>query len=274
MIKSMTGFGTATANIAPWGRVTMDVRSINHRFLDIVFHMPSGFACAEDELKRDIEKRLARGRITCAVNFNGGLAQKVSVNKVLLKQYYLELKKARDELNIKEEISINTLMHLPGLWSVEDIKAGKGSLPGIKALMKKALDELTAGRIREGAQIYRDLMGRCKMIEATLAQIGTRYKKVLEQKASELGSPDEQNGFLKSADITEELVRLGFHIKSAKLKLNGSQAVGKELDFVAQEMQREINTVGAKSVDAAVSGKVVQIKSEIEKIREQLQNVE
>jgi uncharacterized protein (TIGR00255 family) len=274
MIKSMTGFGTATANVKPWGRMTMEVRSINHRFLDIVFHLPGGLACVEDDLKREIEKRLVRGRVTCAVNLNGGVTQKVSVNKPLLRQYYLELKKAMDELRMRDEISINTLMHLPGVWSVEDIKARKESLPGIKALLKKTLDELTRGRVREGGQIYSDLMARCRMIQETLVQIQVRYKKVIEQKASELESPDEQNGFLKSSDITEELVRLTFHLKSAIAKLNGSQPVGKELDFVAQEMQREINTVGAKSVDAAVSGKVVQIKSEIEKIREQLQNVE
>jgi uncharacterized protein (TIGR00255 family) len=274
MIKSMTGFGVASANVKPWGRMTMEVRSINHRFLDIVFHLPGGLACVEDDLKRDIEKRLSRGRITVAVNLSGGVTQKVSVNSALLRQYYLELKKAKDELRLRDEININTLMHLPGIWSVEDIKARKESLPGVRALLKKTLDELTRGRVREGEQIYNDLMARCRMIQDMLAQIQARYKKVLGQKASELSSPDEQNGFLKSADITEELVRLGFHLKSAKAKLNGSVAVGKELDFVAQEMQREINTVGAKSVDAAVSGKVVQIKSEIEKIREQLQNVE
>ena len=274
MIKSMTGFGTATANVKPWGRMTMDVRSINHRFLDIVFHLPGGVTCVEDDLKREIEKRLVRGRITCAVNLNGGVTQKVSVNRALVRQYYLELKKAKDELHLRDDININTLMHLPGIWSVEDIRARKESLPGVKALLKKALDGLTRGRIREGEQIYIDLMARCRIIQETLAQIQARYKKVLEQKASGLSSPDEQNGFLKSADITEELVRLNFHLKSAKSKLSGNVAVGKELDFVAQEMQREINTVGAKSVDAAVSGKVVQIKSEIEKIREQLQNVE
>ncbi|MDD5655125.1 MAG: YicC family protein [Candidatus Omnitrophica bacterium] len=274
MIKSMTGFGTATATVLPWGRMTMDVRSINHRFLDVVFHLPPGLSCVEEDLKREIEKRLGRGRVTCAVNLNGALTQKVSVNKPLLRQYYLELKKAKEDLGLGDEISINTLVHMPGVLSVEDIKARKESLPGMKALLKKALDELSRNRVREGAQIYQDLMARCRMIQETLVQIKVRYKKVVDQRASELASPDEQNGFLKSSDITEELVRLDFHLKSAKAKLNGSQAIGKELDFVAQEMQREINTVGAKSVDAAVSGKVVQIKSEIEKIREQLQNVE
>ena len=274
MIKGMTGFGAATGNVKPWGRLTLEIRSINHRFLDIVLHLPGGFSRLEDELKQEITKRLVRGRVTCTLNINGGATQKASLNKALLRRYFLELQKVKRELRLREEININNLMHLPGVWTVEEVQAGNESAAAIKLLLKKALDELVRCRQKEGQQMHRDLIGRLRRTREILSQIHARYAQVLRHRVAQIASPEEQNAFLKDADITEELVRLRFHLKSAMARLNSSGAVGKELDFIAQEMQREINTVGAKSIDAAVSGKVVQIKSEIEKIREQLQNIE
>lgn len=274
MIKGMTGFGVASANVKPWGRLTVEVRSINHRFLDIVFHLPNGFSRLEEDFKKEIEKYLLRGRLTVALHLNGGLAQRACINKALLRQYFLELQRVKQELRLRAEIDINNLMHLPGVWTVEEVQAGAESVTALRVLLRRALDGLARCRQKEGQLVHRDLLGRCHFIKETLQQINTRYAQVLRRRAAQIASPEEQNGFLKSADITEELVRLKFHLKTAMAKLNSSGAVGKETDFIAQEMQREINTVGAKSIDAAVSGKVVQIKSEIEKIREQLQNVE
>jgi len=275
MIKSMTGFGSKEAEIAPFGKISVELRSTNHKFLETVFHLPEGFLLLEDRIKKLIEAKIKRGRVLCAINIIGGQGTSVFINKALLKNYTAVLRQIRKQYLIKDEISINTLINLPGVLSLTQNQVSKARLwPRLQALINEALAGLVKTRQKEGRALYVYLKKREKQLKRDLGTIKIRFKKVIQEKLNKLNSDEERTGFLKDTDITEEIERLTFHIRHFENKLSHSEVVGKELDFIAQEMLREANTMGAKSCDAIISLGVVQIKSQIEKIREQVQNIE
>lgn len=275
MIQSMTGFGSREQEVLPYGKICAELRSSNHKFLEILAHLPEGFLSLEDGIKRTIESRIKRGRLTCVVNIVGGRTPEVFINKPLLKNYVKKLNEVKRQFQIKDEISINTLIQLPGALSLEGQRVSKVSLwPRIKVLIERSLDDLVKARQKEGRALHGFLRHRAEILKAGLAFIKTRYKKAIKKKASLLTSNEERSAFLKAADISEEIERLAFHIRNFRNKLSKNGPVGKELDFIAQELQREANTLAAKSCDTAISGRVVQMKSQIEKIREQVQNIE
>ena len=275
MIRSMTGFGRIRGFIAPRGRVILEIRSVNHRFLDVVLHLPEGLLHLEQRLKDEIGKRIRRGHIICRLEVGPFQLKRPVLNKHLIKQYYLSLKQISKQLNLKENISINTLMGLSGVWSMQSQPSLSISWTRIKPLVKGALDILIQKRQREGRMLYRDLVTRAQRLDRILKIIKTRFRNVIKQRVKRYDSEEEKNGFLKSSDINEEVVRLSFHLKNfIRCLKNTKVAVGKELDFILQEMQREANTIGAKSIDAIISNRVIGMKSEIEKMREQVQNVE
>jgi uncharacterized protein (TIGR00255 family) len=144
----------------------------------------------------------------------------------------------------------------------------------VKPLVKEALERLVQRRQQEGRALYRDLRMRVEKLDAILKKIKTRFKKAIKQRLGLYNNDIEKNSFLRSSDINEEIVRLSFHLKNFARCLHSKKAVGKELDFILQEMQREANTIGAKSIDTFIASRTVRIKSEIEKMREQVQNVE
>lgn len=275
MINSMTGFGSKEAEIQPFGKICVELRSSNHKFLETVFHLPVGFLSLEDRIKKEIEAKIKRGRVVCAINIIGGQAQSVFINKELLKNYLSVLKNIKKKFSIKDEVSINTLIHLPGVLSLTENRILKiHILPRLKILVNQALDELVSTRQKEGRALYVYLKTRVQALKGNLGIIRTRFKKAIKEKLARIKTDEERASFLKDTDITEETERLAFHIKHFESRLSKIGPIGKELDFIAQEMQREANTMGAKSCDAPVSARVVQIKSQIEKIREQLQNIE
>jgi uncharacterized protein (TIGR00255 family) len=274
MIRSMTGFGRARGFIPSWGRVSLEIRSTNHRFLDIVLHLPEGFLYLEQRLKEAVGRRIKRGHIICRLEVNPLKVKKPILNKNLIKEYYLSLKQVAARLNLNEDININTLATLPGIWSVQSQSCSSLNWDRVKPLVKKALDRLIKRRQQEGRVLYRDLVVRAQRTGEILGTIKRRFKKVIKQRLSLYKTEEEKNGFLRGSDINEEVVRLGSHLRNCTHCLNNKRAVGKELDFILQEMQREANTIGAKSVDAIISNKVIGMKSEIEKMREQVQNVE
>jgi uncharacterized protein (TIGR00255 family) len=275
MLISMTGFGSAQATVASIGRISVEIRSVNHKFLEIVSHLPAGFLSLEDKIKKDIEAKLKRGRVICAVNITEQQANKVFINQRLVKDYVAALKKTQHWLKIGDGLTLETLIHLPGVVSlIENNIAGARLWPRIKPLLDEALRELRNTRIKEGRALAVYLKNRSRFLKANLEAVKKRSQKVIRQKAAVITSDEERSSFLKEADITEEIERLQFHIDNFIHKLNYHGPAGKELDFIAQEMQREANTMGAKSCDAFVSGKAICLKSEIEKIREQVQNIE
>ncbi len=275
MLKSMTGFGGREAEIAPFGKMCVELRSTNHKFLEIVSHLPEGFLSLEEKIKKEIEAKLKRGRITCSVNITGGKASGVLINKPLLKNYILILKNIKEQFQIKDEVSINTLIHLPGILYLGENKVPKvEAWPRFKALLNQALDDLVKTRQKEGGALYVYLKNRAEALKDNLDIIRKRFKKAVKDKLKAINTDEERSSFLKGADITEEIERLLFHIRNFKNKLSKQGPIGKELDFIAQEMQREANTLSAKSFDMVISARIIQIKSQIEKVREQVQNIE
>lgn len=275
MPMSMTGFGSAEKEITPFGKVSAELRSTNHKFLDTVFHLPNGFLALEDKLKKEIEARLKRGRVTCVINIIPGQSGGVFINKPLLKNYLGTIKNIRDEFGLKDEVQLDTLIHLPGILSLAESKVPKERIwPGLKILVSQALEDLVKMREKEGRALGGYLKNYTRAISHNLKAIRAIFKKVIKDKIKPLKTDEERLSFLKEADIAEEAERLGFHIRNFQNKLAKNSPIGKELDFICQEMQREANTIGAKSVSASISTRVVQIKSLIEKLREQVQNIE
>jgi uncharacterized protein (TIGR00255 family) len=275
MIKSMTGFGNSEANIPGLGKVGFEIRSVNHRYLDVVCHLPEGFSYLEERIKKEIEKKIKRGRVVCLLNVIKKPRGKLLINKQLLKEYYLSLDKLRGQLRIKEPVKLDTLIHLPGVFDVAESRSHKNRIwLKVKALIRVVLLDLLHTRVKEGQALYLELKQRNEELRSALELIKERFKKVIREKINQIPTSEEKNSFIKSTDITEEIVRIKFHGNNFTKKLKKSTPVGKELDFIAQELSREANTMGAKSIDAIISSSVVTMKSQIEKIREQLQNVE
>jgi len=275
MIKSMTGFGSSEENNTALGKICVELRSSNHKFLETVLHLPDGLLSLEDKVKKEIEARLKRGRITCVINIHSKVSPLVSVNKVLLNRYIAVTKYISKYYAINEKPRIDTLMNLPGVLSLTENKISTDRLwPLLKKALNDALNDLIAMRCREGKALFQYLESRIKDLGLKIKFIQDRFKKVIRNKMREIKTDVERTAFLKETDITEEIERLVFHIKNFKNKLSGVGAIGKELDFITQEMQREANTIGAKSCDVKISAEVVQIKSQIEKLREQVQNIE
>ncbi len=209
------------------------------------------------------------------MNIVGGPSNKISLNKGLLQNYIAMLKNIQMSSRLKDEVRLDTLIHLPGVLSLTENRIAKSQIwPRLRILVQKTLDGLLKMRQQEGRALYNYLRSRAKALDTGLDIIKARFKKVIQVKIAKLTTPEESSSFLKDTDITEEIERLAFHIRNFQKKLTAPGPIGKELDFIAQEMQREANTMGAKSCDTVISGRVVQTKSQIEKIREQLQNIE
>jgi len=274
MLKSMTGFGGREAEAPFFGKISVELRSTNHKFLEVVFHLPEGFLALEDRMKKEIEAQLKRGRVTCGVNISGAVAR-VFINEKMLKEYVGTIKKIKKNFSLSGEISLDALIRLPGVLSLAESSLSKARIwPHLKLLLNQALDHLVKVRRKEGRALEGYLKIRAKSLGMSMERVKNRFKSVMKERLTTFKTGEERAAFLKDTDISEEIERLAFHIKNFQQKLAKSSPVGKELDFIAQEMQREANTMGAKSCDTGISGQVVQMKSQIEKIREQVQNVE
>jgi len=275
MINSMTGFGVSETKNNAFGKISVELRSTNHKFLEVVLHMPDGFLFLEDRVKKEIDAKLNRGRVTCAINISGGQAENVFINRALLKKYHKALESLQREFHLKDGVSLDALIRLPGVFSLEESEIDKTIIwPKLKLLLGEALDGLLSMRRKEGLALQVFLKKRAIALKRDLDYVKSRFKNAVKAKTAKMKSDEERMFFLKDSDIAEEMDRLSFHIKNFTQKLLSSGSVGKELDFIAQEMQREANTMVAKSFDASISARVVQLKSQIEKIREQVQNIE
>ncbi|MDD2751520.1 MAG: YicC family protein [Candidatus Omnitrophica bacterium] len=275
MINSMTGFGAKECALASFGKVCVELRTSNHKFLEIVLHLPEGFLSLEERIKKEIESKVKRGRVVCAINISGGEAAAVTVNEKLLKNYIEATKKIQLQFAIKDSVKLDTLLNLPGILSLSESSLPKEKIwPVLKRVLGLSLEMLVAARRKEGEALTAHLKKEALGLKDTLEGIRRRFKKIIKEKAEKITIDEERAAFLKNSDITEEMERLSYHIKNFMARLVKGGCIGKELDFIAQEMQRETNTMGAKSCDTMISGEAVELKSRIEKIREQAQNVE
>jgi uncharacterized protein (TIGR00255 family) len=275
MIKSMTGFGGFELSLKGRGKITIELRSTNHKFLEISLHLPEGSLALEEKIKKIIEGKIKRGRVTCVVNVFGRNPGSVEINTLLLKRYIDKINKAKKELGIKDSISLDSLIRLPGILALEEKSLSVvGIWPALKVALMAALNNLSKSRKKEGIALQGYLKGQAEELKKRLTLIKSILRVSLRERLKRFATDEERGAFLKDTDTTEEIDRLSFHIRNLQSKIKVNTSVGKEIDFIAQELQREANTLAAKTFDKAVSAQVLKVKSIIEKIREQAQNIE
>ena len=292
MIHSMTGFGKATAR-SNYGIVTVEMRSLNHKFFELSAKMPNGLGQYEDKLKAIIHKKVKRGKVYLNIELSGQKngASKVVINNGVAKGYKAELLRLKKQLKLQGDVSLDQIIGLPGVIVSEAPKAATDKyMPTLVEALNKALGRMVADRRKEGSALCRDLAKRVDNIRSGVEHIDKRsalsvvkYKNHLTNKIKELsGAKNVDKGrlaqevalFAKNSDVSEELVRLKSHLSSFKEAFGSHSEVGKKLDFMAQELHREANTIASKCSDFKISKSVIQIKSDIEKIREQVKNIE
>ncbi len=293
MVSSMTGFGRG--RVAQDGReMTVELKSVNHRYLDLSFRMPRHISFAEDTLRTALNDSLSRGHVDVYVNYRNTRsdAKEVRIDTALLGAYLKSVKAAAAELREENDMTLSNALRLP---DVTDIVEADEDDEAVKALTKEAVDkaiaELITARRGEGERLANDLTERLATVDELRGKIETRAPMVVEEyrvKLNErieamLGGTVEVDAqrlatevalFADKASIDEELVRLKSHTAQARELLSQSEAAGRRLDFVVQEMNREFNTIGSKANDAEIAKLVILGKAELEKIREQVQNIE
>ncbi|MCM8813431.1 MAG: YicC family protein [Candidatus Omnitrophica bacterium] len=292
MITSMTGFGKAK-NTFGGGEITVEVKTFNHKYYEASVKLPEQIQPFEEQVKKILRKSVRRGKLYLWVNYDPAAvhADDIVIDEKRLQRYYHLLHSIKKKFRLPDEVTLSQMLVLPGVIASKPKKENKRQLlQALETALEKAMSSLTAMRRKEGSALFRDLTTRVKNICTALAKIQAlvpreieRYRQKLEIKVAENcgkngGRQDrleeEVALFAKNCDISEELTRLQSHVEHFQHVLDENTEAGKVLDFIAQEMQREINTVGAKSVDFSIAKEVIFIKSEIEKIREQVQNIE
>jgi uncharacterized protein (TIGR00255 family) len=273
MISGMTGFGASELKV---GKVkgSVEIKSVNHRYLDPAYYLPSGFSSYEDKVQKLIARQLKRGRVTIAVRITEKPHMTINVNKEVVKRYANIAKALSKELRLKNDLSTADLLKLPGVVEAKETFVEADDIwPAVERAIESALKSVVFMRKREGKSLAADIGDQLKRMSLRINQIRLRANALLKEKKSKL-SNEEFLSYQKSNDIDEELSRLAHHIEEAKNLLKSSDGAGKKLDFIAQEMQRETNTIGSKVQDNHISAAVIALKAKVEKIREQANNVE
>lgn len=290
-MRSMTGYGCGL--ICEDGReMTVEVKSVNHRFLDVSFRLARSIAFLDDAVRTGVAARLARGHVDVFVNYVNRRedAHRVHVDTQLAKAYQQAAGELSDVLGVKNDLPLAEYMRLPDVLTVEASEEDRDAVRELfMRALNLALDGLTAMRTREGNSLRGDMLTKLDAIDALREQIALRapnvveeYRAKLSQRLSALlsGEIDEARFaaevaiFADRAAIDEELVRLSSHIAQLRATTELDEPVGRKLDFLVQELNREVNTIGSKASDAQIAGCVVAAKGEIEKLREQVQNIE
>ena len=271
----------------------MEVRSVNHRYCEIIPRLPKGLGGLEEELKQIIQRHCERGRIEYTVLMNGtaGRPKTLSLDRALTKQYYQLLQDLQREFHLEGRIDIGLVAGLRDVLSVTEPVFEEGEVKHIlKPLMRGALADLNQMRAREGKNLLADINERLKQVRNRLGKIKQHiphaiqghFDRMKERVQKLLGKePHDQDRLYQEVaiyadrcDVTEELTRLQSHLAQFHTTIKEKRSMGRRLDFLLQEMGREVNTIGSKANDAEIAIHVVEIKSELEKIREQVQNIE
>ena len=287
---SMTGYGRAMREVD--GRaLTIELKSVNHRFLDLAFRMPRNLMFLEDEARKRIGARLARGHVDVFMIYRNQRsdARKVSVDRALFDAYATALEGLRD-CGVQDDRTLMSIARLPDVMTVTEAEEDQDALRALlRETLDEALDALLVMRAREGAEMKKDLAARATHIEEMTLQIEARYPQTVEEYTRRLrasieeliGQSVDETRLLTEvavmADrsaIAEETVRLKAHIAQLRECLEKDEPVGRRIDFLVQELNREVNTISSKSQDVPITQLVVSMKAEIEKLREQLQNIE
>ena len=294
MIKSMTGFGRCEAEIN--GReITVEVKSVNHRYFEFSCRTPRGYGFLDDKLKSYVNSRVSRGKIDMFVTIgaNDEAPSEVTVNHQLVSGYINAMKEISDTYGVENDVTVVSLSRFPDVFTVHKPAEEEEQITNdVLSVAKTALDSFIAMREAEGEKMKTDILSRANTILSIVGEIEERspqtvaeyeerllerIKQTLEDYEVEI---DEQRVltevavFSDKVAVAEETVRLRSHFEQLNKFLEYDEPVGRKIDFIIQEMNREANTIGSKVQDAVLAHKVVDIKSEIEKIREQVQNIE
>lgn len=292
MVKSMTGYGRAVETVN--GReFTVEVRSVNNRYLDCTVKLPRSLSFGEDAVKQAVKNAISRGKVDVyiTVRSEDGEQVKISLNKSVVEEYLSAMQQMVEGFGVKDDISVSTLSRLSDVFTVERPEVDEDALlKDMMCVVSKALSAYDAMRCTEGQALENDLrsrgqtiLGFVSQVESGNAQTVIDYRTRLENKLKEVlasTSIDESRILTEAAifadkvAVDEETVRLRSHLDQMNTMLSGGGAVGRKLDFLLQEMNREANTIGSKCTDVRLARVVVDIKAELEKIREQTQNIE
>jgi len=273
MMDSMTGFGQGQSS-KKGERFVVTLKSVNHRYFETLFHLPPYLEHLEAYLRSKIQGKIQRGRITISVTHVNESTEIVVLNQKLVEKYYHALEETRRRLKLPERISVASLVSLPGVLSYKKEELNEGERETlIKTALGEALKKLTQMRRREGRALGLDLARRVNRISQHMTAVKKQVRLVIEAN-KKIMAPENWESFLRSTDVSEEITRIDFHLKSFLKHTKVKESKGKVLDFIGQELQREINTLGAKVQEKHVAYQVVMVKDQIEKIREQVQNVE
>lgn len=292
MANSMTGFGRASA--ANEGReITVELKSVNHRYLDLGFRMPRHVSFLEDEIRRILSERLTRGHVDVFITYRNTRtdARTAVFDSALLEAYLSAAEECAAKYGLRNDLTVSAALRLPDVIDVVEAEEDREALVAVMTeALNAACGELVTMRRREGERLCADLIGRLETVLSIRERIAERAPSVVEEYRVKLNEriaavlesvevdtarlATEVALFADKANIDEELVRLRSHVAAAKDLLMSEGAVGRKLDFLVQEMNREFNTIGSKANDKELAAFVIEGKAEIEKIREQVQNLE
>ena len=292
MIKSMTGYGSAKGQTGGL-EITVELKSVNNRYLDTSVRLPRSFLFAEDAVKSAVQAHISRGKVDVFVSIDTSLAgdMTVKVNEPLLKGYIEAIRHISEEYSLANDLTALSVSRFPDVLSVEkkDLDAEAISA-ALCEVTERALCDFDAMRLREGEKLRDDVLSRLETIDALVSTVErespktvAEYRSRLEQKMAEvLGTAgiDESRILAEAAlfadhiAVDEETVRLRSHMAQLRTMINGNSPTGRKIDFLIQEFNREANTIGSKCQNSDIAHVVVDLKSEIEKIREQIQNIE
>ena len=292
MIKSMTGYGSAKGSVDGL-EISVELKSVNNRFLDCSVRMPRSFLFAEEAVKAAVQKRISRGKVDVFVTVDSSQAgdMAVKVNEPLLRGYMEALSHIAEEYGLPNDLSAVTVSRFPDVLVVEKKELDAEAITeALRAVTERALDDFDAMRLREGEKLRDDVLYRLDLIgelvsvvERETPKTVENYRARLEQKMAEvLGAAgiDESRILAEAAlfadrvAVDEETVRLRSHMAQLKAMIEGNSPIGRKIDFLIQEFNREANTTGSKCQNSEIAHVVVDLKAEIEKIREQIQNIE
>ena len=292
MIKSMTGYGGAKGS-AEGLSVSIELKSVNNRYLDVSVKLPRTMLFAEEPIKAAVGRHISRGKVDVFVTVDQSASDdmEVRVNEPLLKGYIEALSSAAEKFGLQNDMTVMSLCRLPDELSTDRREIDSGALmTGITEILERALTEYDAMRLREGEKLRDDVLARLEtisrltgVVEENAPKTVAEYRARLEQKLQEVlatANIDESRVLTEAAifadkiAVDEETVRLRSHISQLRGLTNGESPAGRKMDFLIQELNREANTIGSKCQNADIAHVVVELKAEIEKIREQIQNVE
>jgi len=292
MIKSMTGFGRGKSQTDEM-ECLVEIKTVNHRYSDVYIKIPRQISFLEDKVREMVSKSISRGKADVFISFDDFSedSKSVLVDESLAKAYINTVSQLRDKYDLQDDISVSLIAKFPDVLKVEKVEQDENKIwKNLREALESAIDSLLNMRQIEGEGLKNSIFEKTDLIESIVKEIGIRapevvkeYKSKLENRIKEIMEQQvvDENRiatevaiFADRCSIDEELVRLSSHINQLRDTLKAGGIVGRKLDFLIQEMNREINTIGSKANDLNITKFVVDIKSELEKIREQIQNIE